>query len=129
MKKLKDLCIQSQDLVDYSHAYTTKGARQSIAMLARNYALKLVADLHGYEVEVQQQVIEKMFRHDLVKPMLPSFLSNIGESKHIHLIVESIKNGVFMHLANGHTTKHTIAREFIGTLASTRHASGIIVAK
>jgi hypothetical protein len=56
-------------------------------MLARNCVLKLVADLHGYEVEVQQQLIEKMFRHDLVKPMLPNLLSNIGENKHIHLIV------------------------------------------
>jgi hypothetical protein len=38
---------------DYTHAYITKGAIQSIAMLARNYALRLVVDLHGYEVEVQ----------------------------------------------------------------------------
>jgi hypothetical protein len=70
-----------------------------------------------------------MFKHDLVKPMLPSFLSNIGESKHTHLIVESIKIGVSMHLANGRTTKHTTTREIIGTLASTKHVSGKTIAK
>jgi hypothetical protein len=58
-----------------------------------------------------------------VKPMLPSFLSNIGESKHTHLIVESIKNGVSTHLANRHMTKHTTTRELIGTLTSTKHVS------
>ncbi len=41
-------------VADYSHAYITKGVRQSIAMLARNCALRLVVNLHGYEVEVQQ---------------------------------------------------------------------------
>jgi len=61
--------------------------------------------------------------------MLPSFLSNIGENKHTNLIVESIKNGVSTHLANGHTTTHTIVRELISTLVFTRHASGLTVAK
>jgi hypothetical protein len=51
--------------------------------------------------------------------MLPSCLSNIGESKHTHLILESIKNGVSMHVAKVH----------IGTLASTRHANGKTIAK
>ncbi len=41
-------------VANYSHAYITKGVRQSIAMLARNCALRLVVNLHGYEVEVQQ---------------------------------------------------------------------------
>ncbi len=41
-------------VVDYSHAYITKGVKQSIAMFTRNFSLRLVADLHGYEVEVQQ---------------------------------------------------------------------------
>lgn len=70
-----------------------------------------------------------MFKHDLVKPILPSFLSNIGESKHTHLIVESIKIGVSTHLANGRTTKHTTTRELIGTLVSMKHVSGKTIAK
>ncbi len=48
-------------VADYNHAYTTKGVKQLIAMLVKNCDLKLVVNLHGYEVEVQQQVIEKMF--------------------------------------------------------------------
>jgi hypothetical protein len=43
--------------------------------------------------------------------------------------MESIKTRVFTHLANGCTTKHFATRELIGTLASTRLASGKIVAK
>jgi hypothetical protein len=43
--------------------------------------------------------------------------------------MEIIKTKVSTHLANGGTTKHSTAREFIGTLASTRLASGKIVAE
>jgi hypothetical protein len=43
--------------------------------------------------------------------------------------MESIKTRVSTHLANGDTTKHSTARELIGTLAFTRLASGKIVAK
>jgi hypothetical protein len=56
-------------------------------------------------------------------------MSNLGETEQSHLIMESIKTGVSTHLANGHTTKHFAAREFIGTLSSIRLASGRIVAK
>jgi len=43
--------------------------------------------------------------------------------------VESIKTGVSTHLASGHTTKHFAIRELIGTLTSTRLASGKTIAK
>jgi hypothetical protein len=55
-------------------------------MLARNALLHLVCDLFGYELGVQQKVIEKMFGHELMKPMLPIFLSNLIETKNNNLI-------------------------------------------
>jgi len=56
-------------------------------------------------------------------------MSNLGETKQSHVIVESIKTRVSTHLANGHTTKHVVARELIGTVAFIRVASGKIIAK
>ncbi len=53
----------------------------SIAILAKNHALQLVQDLHGYELEIQQQVVGKFFRHEIMKPLLPSFMSNLGETE------------------------------------------------
>jgi hypothetical protein len=56
-------------------------------MLAKNAVLQLVRDLSNYELGVQHKVIEKMFRHKLMKPMLPTFLSNLVETKHNELSV------------------------------------------
>jgi hypothetical protein len=50
--------------VGCSTTYTPKGETRSIAMLVRNAVLHLVCDLSGYELRVQQKVIEKMFRHE-----------------------------------------------------------------
>jgi hypothetical protein len=48
--------------------------------MAKNYALQLAQDLHGYELEIQQ-VVEKLFRHEILQPLLPSFMSNLRETK------------------------------------------------
>jgi hypothetical protein len=45
------------------------------------------------------------------------------------LIVQSIKVGVFTHLANGHSSKHCATKELLGTLASTKFARGRKVVK
>jgi hypothetical protein len=64
-----------------------------------------------------------------MKLMQPTFLSNIGETKSNHLIVQSIKFGVSTHLANGQSSKHSSIKELLGTLTSTKFASGKKVAK
>jgi hypothetical protein len=61
--------------------------------------------------------------------MLLTYLSNIGEIKNNHLIVQSIKSGVSTHLANGCSSKHCATKELLGTLATTKNASGRKVAK
>jgi hypothetical protein len=88
-------------------------------MLVRITIMHLVRDLSSYELGVQHKVIEKMFRHELMKPMLPIFLSNLVETKHNDLIVEAIKSRVSTHITSGCTTKHNVAREFLGTLVTT----------
>jgi len=65
----------------------------------------------------------------MMKSMMPIFLSNLVETKNHHLIVESIKNGISIHIALGRTTKHVAAKELLGTLAFCKHASGRKVAK
>jgi hypothetical protein len=87
-------------------------------MLVKNAVLHLVCDLFNYELGVQQKVIEKMFGHELMKPMLPTFLSNLVETKHNHLIDEVIKYGISTHITSGRTTKHNVAKEFLRTLVT-----------
>jgi hypothetical protein len=70
-----------------------------------------------------------MLQHKLVKPMLPIYLSNIGETNNNHLIVQSIKHGVSTHLANGRSSKHCATKELLRTLASTKFACRRKVAK
>jgi hypothetical protein len=65
-----------------------------------------------------------MLQHKLVKPMLPTYLSNIGETKSNHLIVQSIKFGVSTHLTNGRSSKHYTTKELLRTLVTTKYASG-----
>jgi hypothetical protein len=55
-------------------------------------------------------------------------MSNLRETEHNHLIMESIKIGISTPLANGHITKHFVVRELIGTLTSTRLANGRTIA-
>ncbi len=79
-------------------------------------------------------MIEKMFRHELMKPMLQKKLSNLVETKHNDLLVEAIKFRVSTHITSICTIKHNVAREFMGTLVTTtlvlsKDASAIMVAK
>ncbi len=53
-----------------------------------------------------------------MKPMLPIFLSNLVETKQNNLIVEAMKSKVSTHITSNHTTKHNVAREFLGTLVT-----------
>jgi hypothetical protein len=59
-----------------------------------------------------------MFGHELMKPMLPTFLSNLVKTKHNHLIVEVIKFGISRHITSDRTIKHNVAKEFLGTLVT-----------
>jgi hypothetical protein len=61
--------------------------------------------------------------------MLPTYLSNIGETKSNHLIVQSIKFGVSTHLTNGHSSKHCTTKKLLKTLVTTKYVSGRKVAK
>ncbi len=105
--------------VGCSTTYTLKGETHSMTMLVRNIVLHLVRDLYNYESGVQQMVIEKMFGHELMKWMFSTFLSNLVETKHNHVIVEAIKSRVSTHITSVCTTKHNVAREFLGTLVTT----------
>jgi hypothetical protein len=64
--------------------------------------------LQGYNVEFQQNVVENMLARDVMKPLLPTYLSNIKITKHNHFIVESIKDGVFADSV-GRRTKHVVS--------------------
>jgi hypothetical protein len=70
-----------------------------------------------------------MLQHKLVKPMLPTYLSNIGETKTNHLIVQSIKFGVSIHLTNGRLSKHCATKELLRILVTIKYASDRKVAK
>jgi hypothetical protein len=54
-----------------------------------------------------------------MKPMLPTFLSNLVKTKHNHFIIEAIKFGVSTHITSDRTIKHNVAKEFLGTLVTT----------
>jgi hypothetical protein len=85
--------------------------------------------LFSHDLAFQHKVLEMMFYHKLLKPMLPTYLSNIGETKRNHLIVQSIKLGVSTHLTNGHSNKHCATKELLRTLVTTKYANGRKVAK
>jgi hypothetical protein len=85
--------------------------------------------LSSHDLAFQHKVLEMMLYHKLVKPMLPTYLSNIGETKSNHLIVQNIKFGVSTHLTNRHSSKHCATKELLGTLVTTKYANGRKVAK
>jgi hypothetical protein len=93
---------------------TSKGDICSVAMVAINFVFQLIKDLWGYDVAFQQRVVDKIFGHELMKPMLPNYLKNMANTKYNHLIVQSIKYGVAIHLANGKTFKQVAALEVLG---------------
>jgi len=69
-----------------------------------------------------------------MKAMLSTFMSNLLETKHNHLLFENIKTRVSTHLANGYIPKHIAVKELLGTLVIItlvviKHASGRMVAK
>jgi hypothetical protein len=101
----------------------------SVSMVSKGCALQLVHTLSSHDLAFQQKVLERMLQHKLVKPMLPTYLSNIGETKSDHLIVQSIKFGVFTHPIKGCSNKHCVTKELLTYLATTKYASGRKVAK
>ncbi len=74
-------------------------------------------------------MIEKIFGHELLKPMLPKFMLDIAKMKRNHQIVESIKFGVYAHLTHGKTNKHYVTRQILGTLAPIQVTNDRKVAK
>ncbi len=89
-----------------------------ISMKARSCALQLLDSLHGYDVGFQQKVVEKMFVHDVMRPLMPKCLSNLQDSINNQLIVESIKDGVLTHMAGGCTAKHVVAKKLLSILVA-----------
>jgi hypothetical protein len=55
---------------------------------------------------------------------MPKCLSNLQDSIYNQLIVESIKDGVSAHMAEGHITRHAAAKELLGTLVASIRTSG-----
>jgi hypothetical protein len=102
---------------------------QSVSMVSRGCVLQLFHTLSSHDLAFQRKVLERMLQHKLLKPMLPTYLSNIEETKSNHLIVQSIKSSVSTHLPNGCSSKHCATKELLGTLATTKYASGRKVAK
>ncbi len=103
---------------------TDKGETRLVSIITQSFVLQLASSLQGYKVEFQQKVVGKMFIHDVMKPLLLTYLSKLQDAKHNHLIVESIKDGVFAHLARGHIAKHVTTKEFLNTLATSTRTSG-----
>ncbi len=66
---------------------------------------------------IQKKMVEKMFGHELLRPMLPTILLDVVRMKKNHQIVESIKSKMSTHLAHGENNKHSATRELLGTLA------------
>jgi hypothetical protein len=108
---------------------TTKGQMRSVSMVSRGCALQLLHMLSSHDLDFQYKVFERMLQHKLAKPMVPTYLSNIRETKSNHLIVQSIKSNVSIHLVSGHSNKHCATKLLLGTSATTKYASGRKVAK
>ncbi len=108
---------------------TNNGETQFISMKAQSCALQLANSLQGYDMRSQQKVVEKMFVHDVMKPFMPKCFSNLQDSINNQLIIESIKDSVFAHLAGGHTTKHATTKELLGTLVASPWTNGRKVAQ
>ncbi len=100
-------------------SYINRGDKRNISMLSKECVLTLVNQLCGYEVEYKKKVVEKMFGHELLRPMLPTFLLDVVRMKKNHQIVESIKSKMSTHLAQGKNNKHSATRELLVTLAFT----------
>jgi hypothetical protein len=66
---------------------TTRGEMQSVSMVSKGCALQLVHTLSNHDLDFQHKVLERMLQHKLLKPILPTYLSNIWETKSNHLIV------------------------------------------
>lgn len=77
----------------------------------------------------RQKVVEKLFVRDVMKPLMPKYLSNLQDSINNQLIVESIKDGLSAHMAGEHTTKHDVAKKLLNTLATSIWTSGRKVAE
>ncbi len=97
-------------------------------MVSKGCALQLHT-LFNHDLALQHKVLERMLQHKSMKPMLPTYLPKTGETKSNHLIVQSIKSSVYTHLTNGRSSKHCATKELLGTLATTKYASGRKVAK
>jgi len=111
----------STNTLECNAIVTIKGEMQSVSMVSRSCVLQLVHTLSNHDLDFQHKVFERMLQHKLVKPILPTYLSNIGETKSNHLIVQSIKFGVSTHLANGHSSKDCTTKELLGILVITKY--------
>jgi hypothetical protein len=69
-------------------------------------------------------VVEKMFVHDVTRPLMPKCLSNLQDSINNQLIFKSIKDVVSTHMARECIAKHVVVKELSSTLATYTRTSG-----
>jgi hypothetical protein len=76
-----------------------------LPLMAISCVLHLVNELWGYDVEFQQDVVKKIFTHDLMKPLLLKHLANLVEIKHNQTIVDNIRSGGIYTFGKGTYSK------------------------
>ncbi len=72
---------QSTSSDNFHLIQTNKGETCLVSIIAWSFVLQLTSSLQGYKVEFQQKMVEKMFIHDVMKPLLPTYLSNVQDAK------------------------------------------------
>ncbi len=106
--------LMGQQILECNAIVTSRGEMQLVSMVSRGCSLQLVHMLSSHDLAFQQKVLERMLQHKMVKPRLPTYLSNIGETNSNHLIVQSIKSGVSIHITNGCSSKHCATKKYQG---------------
>jgi hypothetical protein len=70
---------------------STIATRRTLALLIRNF-------LKGFDVVVQNTILEKVISHDILVDAMPSYLHDIKTLKHNLQLIENFRSGLGEHL-------------------------------
>lgn len=94
-----------------------KQACRSTYNVARTLTMFIVDFLKGYDVDVQNVIMEKVVGHDILTVAMPPYLHDIKRLKQNLQLIENFKFGL-NHVASHQPFKLILAKDSICTLAS-----------
>ncbi len=94
-----------------------KAAHRSITNVTRTIAMSIADFVKGFDVVMQNKIMEKVMSHNLLGVVMPLYLHDTKRIKHNQLLIDNLKSRLLGHITGQQSFKLVMAKDIICTFA------------